>query len=155
MQQQRKTKEKRRTLWQYVTAQHKRAKKSASLDVDGMNVIGWLWEFSKKVVVLSTGLYLVAFMYSLLMCYKAILLVGDATALDTLITETNETFRVVVGGYLVKAGIENACKIIVYRMSLKNPQAKSLLPDDDIAPQEGAGGLMDDADYAESEETTV
>lgn len=34
----------------------------------------------------------------------------------------NETFRVVVGGYLIKAGIENACKIVT---SKQTPQEET------------------------------
>ena len=37
-------------------------------------------------------------------------------------TESNETFRVVVGGYLIKAGIENARKIVT---SKQTPQEET------------------------------
>lgn len=82
----------------------------------------WLWEFSKRVVVVMAALYFLSFIYAMVTCCYAIQLAADTTALGTLITETNETFRVVVGGYMIKAGVENATKII-----RKTPQT------DDIA----------------------
>lgn len=71
----------------------------------------WIWEFSKKVVCAVTVLYGISFIFSMIVCWKELALSYSASALSTLITETNETFRVVVGGYLIKAGVENACKI--------------------------------------------
>lgn len=76
------------------------------------SMLTWLWEFSKKVVVAVTVVFIIAFMYSMYLIYVAINSAGDATALTTLITEINETFRVVVGGYLIKAAMENVSKII-------------------------------------------
>lgn len=72
----------------------------------------WLWEFSKKVVATAFLLYVVSFAYVLIVAYLAITLTADSTALTTIVTETNETFRVVVGGYLLKAGGENIAKIV-------------------------------------------
>lgn len=74
--------------------------------------LSWIWEFTKKVVSLVTALYAIAIIFTLIMCSMSLKETGDISVLNTLITEINETFRVVVGGYLVKAGIENACKII-------------------------------------------
>ncbi len=71
----------------------------------------WLWEFSKRVVVVMAALYFISFIYAMVCCCYAITLAADTMALQTLITETNETFRVVVGGYMIKAGVENATKI--------------------------------------------
>lgn len=72
----------------------------------------WLWEFSKKVVCVVTALYFISFVFSMIACWRELALSYSATALSTLITEANETFRVVIGGYLIKAGVENACKIV-------------------------------------------
>ena len=72
----------------------------------------WLWEFSKRVVVIMAALYFISFIYAMVCCCIAVGLAADTTALATLITETNETFRVVVGGYMIKAGVENATKIL-------------------------------------------
>lgn len=98
----------------------------------------WIWEFSKKVVVTTTVLYFVSFLYALLVCYRAITLTGDASVVGTLITEINETFRVVVGGYLVKAGVENGCKIVTSnRKQRKEPTTE---PEQTIEPQEEQAG---------------
>lgn len=72
----------------------------------------WLWEFSKRVVVAMAVLYFISLVYAMAACYNAVNIAADTTALATLISETNETFRVVIGGYLIKAGVENATKII-------------------------------------------
>lgn len=72
----------------------------------------WLWEFSKRVVVAMAALYFISLVYAMAACYYAVNMAADTTALAALISETNETFRVVIGGYLIKAGVENATKII-------------------------------------------
>lgn len=72
----------------------------------------WLWEFSKKVVTTAFLLYVSVTLYSLVGTYKAMLIVGDTTAMAAFITEMNETFRVVVGGYMLKAAGENVAKIV-------------------------------------------
>ena len=36
---------------------------------------------------------------------------GNISGIDTLITEINTTFRDVIGGYIIKAAVENAIKI--------------------------------------------
>ena len=69
--------------------------------------VKWLWEFSKRVVVITAALYFISCTYALVVCA----LWQDPTAIGTLISEANETFRVVVGGYMIKAGVENALKI--------------------------------------------
>ena len=69
--------------------------------------VKWLWEFSKRVVVITAALYFISCAYALIVCA----LWQDAATIGTLISEANETFRVVVGGYMIKAGVENALKI--------------------------------------------
>lgn len=82
----------------------------------GKTPLMWLWEFSKKVVTTACGLYVIAFAYALVAGYKAMLLTADTTAICSIITEINETFRVVVGGYMLKAGGENIAKIVTAYM---------------------------------------
>lgn len=69
--------------------------------------VKWLWEFSKRVVVITAALYFISCTYALIVCA----LWQDTATIGTLISEVNETFRVVVGGYMIKAGVENALKI--------------------------------------------
>jgi hypothetical protein len=122
----------------------KRAKKAREKEKAEKAPLLWVWEFSKKVVITTTVLYLVSFLYALLVCYRAIILTGDASVVGTLITESNETFRVVVGGYLVKAGVENGCKIVTSNIGQKPIQEPEPEPEQPIEPQEGAGGLIAD-----------
>lgn len=80
---------------------------------------GWIWEFSKKVIRVVTIMYVMSFAYSVVATFYYMSISAEyAACLDTLITETNETFRYIVGGYLIKSGIENACKIV------KNPESE-------------------------------
>lgn len=69
--------------------------------------VKWLWEFSKRVVVITAVLYFISCAYALIICA----IWQDTATIGTLISEANETFRVVVGGYMIKAGVENALKI--------------------------------------------
>ena len=101
----------------------------------------WIWEFSKKVVLITAALYFVSFVYAMLMCYKAMAVVMDTTALSTLVTEANETFRVVVGGYMVKAGVENAAKIITSNMLGGKTQPAEPEPTPPAEPLEDIGQL--------------
>lgn len=83
---------------------------------DKTRVFNWLWEFSKKIVVVLALYYFVQSVCVVLM----IKINPDSTALSTLITETNETFRVCIGGYLLKAGIENTIKLKNAKFAKKN-----------------------------------
>lgn len=74
-------------------------------------MLNWLWEFSKKIVVGLFVIYVLTYLFS----WSLILLSGmygwNITFLDTLISETNSTFKVVIGGYLIKSMAENVIKI--------------------------------------------
>ena len=78
-------------------------------EADENSILHWLWEFSKKVVIVLSIYYFVQSIFINIMLN----IIPDSSVLSTLIVETNETFRVVIGGYLVKAGVENAVKICV------------------------------------------
>ena len=71
----------------------------------------WITEFSKKVVVVIFIAYILMAIFSCVMVFLSMKITGMVSGLETLITEMNTTFRDIVGGYLVKAGIENAVKI--------------------------------------------
>lgn len=71
----------------------------------------WLQEFSKKIVTVTFIIFVIVNIYILIMVYLSFLNSGDVLYLDTLITETNETFRNVIGGYIIKAATENIIKI--------------------------------------------
>lgn len=84
-------------------------------EADKSSILYWLWEFSKKIVIVLSIFYFVQYIF------VAIKVEGlpDSTVLATHITEINETFRVCIGGYLLKAGVENTAKICTAVMAKK------------------------------------
>lgn len=70
----------------------------------------WVQEFSKKIVIIVFMMFVIFSFAELGLIYMSFK-EGYSAGLDTLITETHLTFRDVVGGYLIKAGVENAFKI--------------------------------------------
>ena len=71
----------------------------------------WMQEFSKRVVSIIFIIYILITLYTSVMIFLAMKLTGEVAMLELLLTETNNTFRGVVGGYIIKAAIENAFKI--------------------------------------------
>ena len=71
----------------------------------------WMQEFSKRVVSTIFLVYVGVTLYTSIMIYLAMQATGDASMISLLLTETNSTFRDVVGGYIIKAAVENAFKI--------------------------------------------
>lgn len=68
----------------------------------------WIWEFSKRMVLVCSCLYVIGFFYS---C--AVMLASrDYTCLGTFISESSDILRTCVFGYFVKAGVENVTKIV-------------------------------------------
>lgn len=68
----------------------------------------WIWEFSKKAVMICFMFYVVVQIYSMVVMVKYC----DLTHLGELITKTGDIVENCVFGYLVKAGVENVCKIV-------------------------------------------
>ena len=87
--------------------------------------VKWLWEFSKRVVVITAVLYFISCAYALIVCA----IWQDTATIGTLISEANETFRVVVGGYMIKAGVENALKIAGHK---RKGDKEESAPDDGL-----------------------
>ena len=91
--------------------------------------VNWVQEFSKKIVVMVFILYLISMFFSLILVYYSFKQ-GSISGIDTLITEINQTFRDVIGGYIIKAGVENAFKIAgnyfigIYDAKLKAVKSK-------------------------------
>ena len=82
------------------------ALKNATEEIEkNKKYISWVQEFSKKIVVIVFILYIAMSIISLA------LVISTGAPVDTIITEINTTFREVVGGYIIKAAIENAVKI--------------------------------------------
>ena len=71
----------------------------------------WMQEFSKRVVTVIFLIYVAVTIFTFFMIYLSMKVTGDASMVSLLLTETNSTFRDVVGGYIIKAAVENAFKI--------------------------------------------
>ena len=70
----------------------------------------WLWEFSKRLVVAVTVIYIIAIIYSEVFMF----FFPDSTALSGFITDLSDVFKYTVVAYAVKAGLENVTKIRKY-----------------------------------------
>lgn len=69
----------------------------------------WVWEFSKKAVLICFAFYAIIQVYSMTVMF----VYQDFTYLSDLITQAGELVRDCVFGYLVKAGVENIGKILI------------------------------------------
>ena len=70
----------------------------------------WVQEFSKKIIVALFLMYILYNIVSILVLVYSTYH-GEVSGFETLTTEINQTFRLIVGGYLIKAGFENITKI--------------------------------------------
>lgn len=68
--------------------------------------LNWIMETSKKIVTVTFIIFVLVNIFSV-----AMILITDGTNLETLISETHLTFREVIGGYFIKAALENSLKI--------------------------------------------
>lgn len=113
--------------------------------------IVWVQEFSKKIVLAVFVMYVISTIISILLIflsYKQGLIAG----LDTLISETNQTFREIVGGYIVKAAVENSFKIAGnYFIGICDARLRALK--NNLTEEDGIGGLDNtetpDVDFSE------
>lgn len=77
-----------------------------------LNFLSWVQEFTKKIVVVIFILYVIANIIFLGIGVMSWLQNGgELMYFTTLISEINSTFRNIIGGYIVKAAVENAIKI--------------------------------------------
>lgn len=67
----------------------------------------WVWEFSKKAVLICFAFYVIVQVYSMYVMAAYM----DFSHLGELITETGEIVQNCVFAYLIKAGLENIGKI--------------------------------------------
>lgn len=67
----------------------------------------WLWEFSKKIVVTVTIIFVAVFLFAcVLLC-----IYPDSTALQSVIENISDIFKVTVVSYAIKAGFQNCIAI--------------------------------------------
>ena len=98
------------------------------------NSMVWVWEFSKKLVLICSALYIFSFFYSCVVMWKFF----DFTYLGTFIEQASDILKTCVFGYFVKAGVENVFKITGSKLNKE-------------AEQDDAGALVA-PDGEESEE---
>ena len=77
----------------------------------GSSFFKWIQEFSKKIVTISSIIFVVSNIFILALMFMNYINSNDLSYMDTFIMETNQTFREVIGGYIIKAAAENAIKI--------------------------------------------
>lgn len=68
---------------------------------------GWLWEFSKRLVVACSIFYFLGIIY---VCVS-MSISQDYSAIPTLVDDLHDMLKVCIFGYFAKAGVENALKI--------------------------------------------
>ena len=74
------------------------------------NALSWSWEFTKLIVTILTIVYFLIMIYCGVVIWMGMYKLAITTYLDTFITEINETFRLIVGANVIKAGVENVFK---------------------------------------------
>ncbi len=67
----------------------------------------WLWEFSKKIVWIVTIMFVAVFLF----CCVLLIFYPDSLAIQFVIDNISDVFKVTVVSYAVKAGFENVFKI--------------------------------------------
>lgn len=67
----------------------------------------WLWEFSKRLVIICSALYIFGFFYSCVIMW----VYQDFTYLGTFMEQSSDILKTCVFGYFIKAGVENVFKI--------------------------------------------
>ena len=74
--------------------------------------LSWIQEFSKKIVAVTFLIFVVVNIFVMIMIViQYHTSGGELQYLETLITEVHNTFRDVIGGYIIKAATENVLKI--------------------------------------------
>ena len=76
-----------------------------------MKFFQWIQEFSKKIVTITFYIFVIGEIVSIGLIFLAYYQMGELMFVDTFIMENNQTFRDVIGGYIIKAACENAIKI--------------------------------------------
>lgn len=84
------------------------------------NSLFWVWEFSKKAVLICFAFYVIVQVYSMVVMLRFY----DFTYLGELINQTGTITRDCVFAYLIKAGLENIGKIWFQHKLGDNAQTK-------------------------------
>jgi len=90
---------------------------------ENQNTLSWVWEFSKKLVLICSALYVVMFGYACIAMWRFF----DFTYLGTFIEQSSDILKTCVFGYFIKAGLENVLKITCSKLSEKTEQTKQTM----------------------------
>jgi hypothetical protein len=71
----------------------------------------WTISFTKNVVQVAFIIFVIANLFIMSMIISNFIRFGELASLDTYITEIFNMFIAVIGGYIIKAGVENSIKI--------------------------------------------
>jgi hypothetical protein len=113
----------------WYTSRLKRKRKRQELKAEMQDIshsLFWVWEFSKKAVLICFLFYVIVQVYSM----TVMLVYTDFTYLGDLITETGNIVRDCVFAYLIKAGLENVGKIWFTALQKKRNETSSDSEDD-------------------------
>ena len=109
-----------------------------------LKFFNWIQEFSKKIVVISFFIYIIMDIISLIMVICAYIQTGDLMYIDTIIIEANQTFRDVIGGYILKAATENIskgiCMILEKFLDIKTSNVDNIVDEEDPENNSGEDG---------------
>lgn len=114
----------RRKEMKWYTARLKRKKKKQELKAELQNAshsLFWVWEFSKKAVLICFLFYIVVQVYAM----TVMVVYLDFTYLGELVSQTGSILRDCVFAYLIKAGLENIGKIWFSRWNKSHPEDTS------------------------------
>lgn len=106
---------------------HKRQMRGLELKAkkkETQNALSWVWEFSKKLVLICSTLYVVMFVYACVAMWRFF----DFTYLGTFIEQSSDILRTCVFGYFIKAGLENVIKIASSKFYNKTEQTEQSEP---------------------------
>lgn len=94
--------------WLREAMKHRQKKLELKAEVQkNSNSLLWVWEFSKKAVLICFMFYVAVQVYAMVVMW----LTQDFTSLPNLIDRTAELTERCVFAYLIKAGVENIGKI--------------------------------------------
>lgn len=78
--------------------------------VKAKSFMNWTLTFTKRIVLIVTLLWIAYTVYEAFMIWYSVKLFGNFSYLDTFISDTGETFRLIVGANIVSKTIENVFK---------------------------------------------
>lgn len=120
--------------------------------------VDWVQSFTKKVIIALFVIYILFDIYGLIMSIALYLQAMDPSLVSSIISETNITFRDIVGAYILKSLGENISKgvgsIFEYVISHKYPK-KDKTPeeiineDDPLADADERTDILNDGEESD------